>query len=211
MKDESKPSNISRRKFIKNTGTGLLGSYLIAPSISGKEQQQLKSDEVIKKLILNEKRKTHLSLTVNGKKIKTKVFPETTLAELLRDELNLTGTKIICNQGECGGCTVLLNKKAVYSCHMLALDAAGKEVLTIEGLLTGEDLHPIQDAFVEKDGMQCGFCTPGQIMAAYALLLSNSKPSKNEILDGMSGNICRCAAYPKIVESVQKAAENWKS
>jgi aerobic-type carbon monoxide dehydrogenase small subunit (CoxS/CutS family) len=210
MKDESKPNNISRRKFIKNTGTGLLGSYLIAPTISGKDQRQLKSNRVSQQLKQVEKRKTALSLIVNGKKINTKVFPETTLAELLRNELNLTGTKISCNQGECGACTVLLNKKAVYSCHMLALDAADKEVITIEGLLSGEKLHPIQESFVKKDGMQCGFCTPGQVMAAYALLLSNPKPNKNEIMDSMSGNICRCAAYPKIIESVQEAADSLK-
>jgi aerobic-type carbon monoxide dehydrogenase small subunit (CoxS/CutS family) len=135
------------------------------------------------------------------------VEPRTTLAELLRNRLKLTGTKIVCNQGECGGCTVLMNGKAVYSCHMLALDAAGKEITTIEGLMSGEKLHPIQQAFIDHDGLQCGFCTPGQIMAAEEILIKNSKPSKEEILDGMSGNLCRCAAYPNILKSVVAAAE----
>jgi aerobic-type carbon monoxide dehydrogenase small subunit (CoxS/CutS family) len=128
--------------------------------------------------------------------------------ELLRDHLELTGTKIGCNQGECGSCTVLVNGKAVYSCHILALDVAGKNVVTVEGLMKGEELHPVQEAFIEHDGLQCGYCTPGQIMAAQALLLKNPKPDKNEIIEGMSGNICRCAAYPNIIKSVVAAAEN---
>jgi aerobic-type carbon monoxide dehydrogenase small subunit (CoxS/CutS family) len=101
----------------------------------------------------------------------------------------------------------LLNGKAIYSCHILALDAADKEVLTIEGLLNGEKLHPLQEAFIEQDGVQCGYCTPGQIMAAYALLLKNPKPTEEQVKEGMSGNLCRCSAYPNIVKSVMAAAE----
>jgi xanthine dehydrogenase YagT iron-sulfur-binding subunit len=135
------------------------------------------------------------------------VEPRTTLAQLLRDKLQLTGTKIVCNNGECGGCTVVMDGKAVYSCHTLALDAAGKEVITVEGLMEGEKLGAVQEAFYEKDGYQCGFCTPGQVMAAYALLLKNKQPEVDEIKYGMSGNLCRCAAYPKIIDSVQAASE----
>ncbi len=134
--------------------------------------------------------------------------PQTSLAELLRHQLKLTGTKIVCNHGECGACTVLLDNKVVYACHMLALDAAGKSVITIEGLLQGEELHPLQKAFVDHDGLQCGFCTPGQIMAAQGLLLKNPHPTREEVLVGMSGNLCRCAAYPHIIESVLAAAQN---
>ena len=199
MSEDSKPKKISRRKFMNQFGTGVVGTYALFPA--------LQTDTKTTRDKTSEERKVPLQLKVNGQIVKTAVEPETTLVELLRDELQLTGTKIICNHGQCGGCTVLLNGKAIYSCHMLALDTDGKEVLTIEGLLKGEDLNQIQEAFVEKDGLQCGFCTPGQIMAAYALLLKNPNPSKEEVLNGMSGNLCRCAAYPKIIESVLEAAE----
>ncbi|OGU55383.1 MAG: 2Fe-2S ferredoxin [Ignavibacteria bacterium RBG_13_36_8] len=155
-------------------------------------------------------RKEVVKLKVNGKNVRALVEPETTLAELLRDKLKLTGAKVSCNNGECGGCTVVLDGKAVYSCHMLALDAAGKEVITIEGLMTGEKLHPLQEAFIDEDGMQCGFCTPGQIMVAYALLVNNPNPTREEIIEGMAGNICRCAAYPNIIKSVQTTAAKMK-
>jgi aerobic-type carbon monoxide dehydrogenase small subunit (CoxS/CutS family) len=200
MNEDSKPRKFTRRKFIKGVGTGVAGAYAFVPGI----------ERISKKIIdetLDEEGKSQLSLKVNGKRIKTKVEPRTTLAELLRDKLKLTGTKIVCNHGECGSCTVLIDGKAVYSCHMLALDADGKEVTTIEGLLTGEKLNPVQEAFIEHDGIQCGFCTPGQIMSAQALLNKNPKPTKEQILDGMSGNICRCSAYPNIIKSVIAAAE----
>jgi aerobic-type carbon monoxide dehydrogenase small subunit (CoxS/CutS family) len=128
-----------------------------------------------------------------------------TLAEVLRDRLDLTGTKVCCNQGTCGTCTVLLDDVAVYSCHMLALDAAGHRVTTIEGLMEGEELHPLQKAFVDRDGLQCGYCTPGQVMSAEALLLENPDPTTNEIREAMTGNLCRCGAYPKIIESIEAA------
>lgn len=200
MREKSKPLKISRRKFINQFGGGVVGTYALLPALQ----------KPVKKNTVNEERKVSLQFKVNGQSIKTSVEPETTLVELLRDDLQLTGTKIICNHGECGGCTVLLDGKAVYSCHMLALDADGKEIITIEGILTGEKLHPVQEAFVEKDGLQCGFCTPGQIMTAYALLLQNPHPTKEEVLKGMSGNLCRCAAYPKIIESVLEAAERMR-
>lgn len=203
MSNNSKPKKISRRKFINQFGTGVVGTYALFPTLQ--KSTKKKSWET------NEERKVPLRLKVNGQNIKSAVEPETTLAELLRNELQLTGTKIICNHGECGGCTVLVDGKAVYACHMLALDTDGKEVTTIEGLLTGEDLHPVQETFVEKDGLQCGFCAPGQIMAAYALLLQNPNPSKKEVVQGMSGNLCRCSAYPKIIESVLEAAERMRS
>ena len=199
MSEDSKPKKISRRKFMNQFGTGVVGTYALFPALQTSTKPKTGKT--------SEERKVPLQLKVNGQIVKTAVEPETTLVELLRDELQLTGTKIICNHGQCGGCTVLLNGQAIYSCHILALDTDGKEVVTIEGLLKGEDLHPIQEAFVEKDGLQCGFCTSGQIMTAYALLMKNPNPSKEEVLNGMSGNLCRCAAYPKIIESVLEAAE----
>lgn len=201
MKDDSKPRKLTRRNFLKGVGTGVVGTYAIAPGL------ETISNKIIDETHDDLEGKQLLNMKVNGKSIKTKVEPRTTLAELLRDKLNLTGTKLVCNQGECGSCTVLLNGKAVYSCHLLALDADGKEVTTIEGLLSGEKLNPIQEAFIEHDGLQCGFCTPGQIMAAQGLLNKNPKPNKEQILNGMSGNICRCSSYPNIIKSVIAAAE----
>jgi xanthine dehydrogenase YagT iron-sulfur-binding subunit len=202
MKDKSKTNQFSRRKFIKGVGTGLAASYAYTPGIA----------EITKKIEKETKDfidgKQPVSLAVNKRPVKLLIRPETTLVELLRDHLELTGTKIGCNQGECGSCTVLVNGKAVYSCHILALDVAGKNVVTVEGLMDGEELHPVQQAFIDHDGLQCGYCTPGQIMAAQALLLKNPTPDKEAVIEGMSGNICRCAAYPNIIKSVVAAAEN---
>ncbi|MCU0645374.1 MAG: (2Fe-2S)-binding protein [bacterium] len=198
MSKKSTPDGISRRKFMKGLSTGVVGSTVLIQSLPAISEQAEPTPHEGKIL---------LSLTVNGKPARLLIEPRTTLAEVLRDQLQLTGTKIVCNQGECGACTVLLDGKAVYSCHLLALDAEGKEVTTIEGLMNGEKLHPIQDAFIEHDGYQCGFCTPGQVMAAQALLLKNPRPTKAEVMEGMSGNLCRCGAYPNIIDSVLAAAE----
>lgn len=184
---------------MKGIGSGVVGSTVLVHSLPAISEQLATAEAA-------HDGKQLLAFKVNGRAVKLMVEPRTTLAEVLRDSLQLTGTKIACNQGECGSCTVLLNGSAVYSCHLLALDAAGKEVTTIEGLMNGETLHPIQQAFIDKDGLQCGFCTPGQIMAAHALLMNNPTPSREQVQDGMGGNLCRCAAYPKIVDSVLAAA-----
>ena len=202
MSEKSKPRGITRRKFLKDIGAGVVGTTVAMNSLKAGTK-----DPKSKELISPHQNKVPLTLQVNGQKITTLVEPQTSLADFLRDQLHLTGTRIVCNHGECGACTVLLDDKAVYSCHMLALDAANRSVITIEGLLDGEELHPLQKAFVEHDGMQCGFCTPGQIMAAQALLLKNPHPNREEIMTGMSGNLCRCAAYPHIIESVLAASE----
>ena len=194
------PKEISRRKFIKNLSGGVVGASVAIQSLSAKPKNESsppsKSETAVE-----------LSFIVNKKPVTLMIEPESTLAEVLRDELKLTGTKVVCNHGECGACTVLLNGKAVYSCHILALDAQGMQITTIEGLMDGEKLHPVQEAFVEHDGLQCGFCTPGQIMAAQAIIQKNPKPGREEIIDGMSGNLCRCAAYPNILKSAIAAAE----
>jgi len=198
MSKKSGPGGISRRKFMKGLGSGVVGSTVLIqslPAITQDAKPKLHEGRVL------------LALTVNGNPVRLLIEPSTTLAEVLRDRLQLTGTKIVCNHGECGACTVLLDGKAVYSCHLLALDAGGKQVTTIEGLMDGEKLHPIQDAFIEHDGYQCGFCTPGQVIAAQALLQKNPNPTKDQVVEGMSGNLCRCAAYPNIIDSVLAAAE----
>lgn len=202
MSGKSDPKSLSRRDFLKGFGTGIVGSSVLLPAIGTAAPQ---ADNVKMREFLEAAEP--LTLTVNGRQVRVMVEPRTTLAQLLRDKLQLTGTKIVCNNGECGGCTVVMDGQAVYSCHTLALDAAGKEVITVEGLMDGEKLGAVQEAFYEKDGYQCGFCTPGQVMAAYALLLKNSKPDVDQIKYGMSGNLCRCAAYPKIIDSVQAASE----
>jgi xanthine dehydrogenase YagT iron-sulfur-binding subunit len=146
-------------------------------------------------------------LTVNGKKVEVAAGAGETLLEVLRDKFRLTGAKRICNRGECGGCTVLLNGKPVYACHVLALQMDGAEILTVEGLADGDKLHPVQQAFIDKDGYQCGFCTPGFIMASVGLLKKNARPSFDEIRAGLAGNLCRCGNYQKIYAAVGAAAD----
>jgi aerobic-type carbon monoxide dehydrogenase small subunit (CoxS/CutS family) len=133
------------------------------------------------------------------------VEPRWTLAEVLRDHLGLTGTKIGCNAGECGACTVMMEGKAVYSCSQLAVWVNGKKITTVEGLASNGQLDPIQQAFLENDAPQCGFCTSGQLMAAKALLTRNPSPTREEVQRGLAGNLCRCSNYNRIVESVLAA------
>jgi len=147
-----------------------------------------------------------MTLTVNGTPYEVAIEPHQSLLQLLREELHLTGTKEGCSEGECGACTVLLDGKTVDSCLIFALEAQGLEVTTIEGLAQGDQLHPVQKAFAEYGAVQCGFCTPGMILAAKALLDSNPHPTELEIRQGISGNLCRCTGYVKIVEAIQAAA-----
>jgi carbon-monoxide dehydrogenase small subunit len=152
---------------------------------------------------------TNMSLTITVNKIvyTIQIEPHHTLVEVLREKLGLTGTKKSCNEGECGACTVLLDGKPVASCLVLAMDAHGREVTTIEGLAEGEKLHPLQEAFVRHGGIQCGFCTPGMIMSAKALLDEHPDPAPEEVRTAISGNLCRCTGYQQIVDSVMAAAE----
>jgi len=147
-----------------------------------------------------------IKFVLNGTAYELKVSPSTTLLEMIREDLHLTGTKEGCGQGECGSCTVIMGGKTVNSCLVLAMEADGQEITTIEGLANGEKLHPIQESFVEHAGMQCGFCTPGMIMSAKALLDKNPSPSEKEIREGIAGNFCRCTGYTKIIESISAAA-----
>jgi carbon-monoxide dehydrogenase small subunit len=149
-----------------------------------------------------------MNFTVNGEPYELLVDTRRTLLEVLRDEMGLTGTKEGCGLGACGTCTVILDGKPVLSCLMLAVDAQGKEVLTIEGLAEGEKLHPIQKSFVEKGAIQCGYCTPGMVMSAKALLDKNPKPTYEEIKQAISGNLCRCTGYTKIVEAIDAVNKN---
>lgn len=151
--------------------------------------------------------KVAIGLEVNGQKRQLQVEPRTLLVNLLRESLGLTGTHVGCETTNCGACTVLLDGRAVKSCAALAVQADGKSITTIEGLGTADELNPIQLAFWEKHGLQCGFCTPGMIMASYQLLEQNPDPSEEDIRKALSGNLCRCTGYVKIIESVRYAAK----
>jgi xanthine dehydrogenase YagT iron-sulfur-binding subunit len=148
----------------------------------------------------------NVAVRVNGQEHRLAIDARVTLLDFLREQLGLTGTKKGCNFGECGACTVHLEGRRVNACMVLAASADGREVTTIEGLANGDALHPVQHAFIDQDGFQCGFCTPGQIMSAVALIEEGHAGSEAEIREWMSGNLCRCSAYPQIVEAVQAAA-----
>lgn len=151
--------------------------------------------------------KLPVTLVVNGREVVVDIEPRRTLLSVLREELGLTGTKEGCGEGNCGACTVMLDGKTVYACLILAIDCEGCRIRTIEGLSRGRKLHPVQEAFVQEDGYQCGFCTSGQVMSAVALLEENPNPTRSEIKEEMAGNLCRCGAYPNIVEAVLTGAE----
>jgi carbon-monoxide dehydrogenase small subunit len=147
-----------------------------------------------------------LECTVNGEPVRVDVSPNATLLDALREELELTGAKRGCEEGECGACSILLDGRVVNSCLVLAIECQGAEILTIEGLRRGGELHPLQQAFVEHGAVQCGFCTPGMVMAAYALLEADPSPSREKIKRGLEGNLCRCTGYRKIIDAVSSLA-----
>ena len=187
---------ITRRDFLRTVGAGTIEIAVLGAAAPDTKSAPKPASEFVP-----------LSLTVNGSKKELEVEPRWTLLYVLRDKLGLTGAKAGCERGECGSCTVLIDGTARYACMTLALEADGHEITTVEGLMRGEQLGPVQEAFVQEDGFQCGFCTPGQIMAAEGLLRKNPHPTVDEIRTGMSGNLCRCGAYDHIVKSVQRAAQ----
>lgn len=154
--------------------------------------------------------KYFVSITINGIEYQENVSPDLTLLKFLREHLGLTGTKEGCGNGHCGACTVIMDGKAVNSCLVLAVQANGSHVVTIEGLGTPDELHPLQKAFIEEGAVQCGFCTSGMIMSAKALLNEKSNPEEEEIREALSGNLCRCTGYVKIVQAVKRAADYLK-
>ena len=155
--------------------------------------------------------KHQLSLTINGEPYEVLVEPYCSLLDLLRDQLHLTGTKKGCDEGDCGACTVLIDNQTVTSCMMLALDARDKAITTVEGLVQDNTLHPVQEAFVQYGGVQCGFCTPGLIMSGVGLLLENPDPTEEEVRFAIGGNLCRCTGYAKVVQAILKAAESMRA
>jgi aerobic-type carbon monoxide dehydrogenase small subunit (CoxS/CutS family) len=194
-KDEKGASlKVSRRDFLKGMATGA-----VAATMTALPAQSVPEAEAAVPAGLKE---AAIQLNVNDKAYSLKVKSHWTLLDVLRRELGLTGTKKACNQGNCGACTVIVEGKVVYACSLLAIRMDGKKISTVEGLQDGDKLHPIQKAFSEHGGYQCGFCTSGQMMAAKALLDKNPKPTPDEVRGALAGNLCRCAAYPKIIESV---------
>jgi xanthine dehydrogenase YagT iron-sulfur-binding subunit len=147
-----------------------------------------------------------LRMKINGQMHTAKAEPRATLAEVLRDQLHMTGTKVVCDRGSCSACTVMLAKNPVCSCMTLAIDVGDREITTIEGLASGDNLHPVQAAFVTHDALQCGFCTSGMVMSCAALLERNTNPSVADVKTAISGNICRCGTYPKVLEAVLTAS-----
>jgi aerobic-type carbon monoxide dehydrogenase small subunit (CoxS/CutS family) len=202
MEDEKKGKGLSRRSFLKGLGGGAIGTAVISTGLVKSDQAEAYSPEAA---ALTRGRSV-VSLKVNGKNYRVEVEHRDTLAEVLRDQLGLTGTKIGCDRGECGACTVMINGRNMYSCSQLAVWMGGKEILTIEGLAKGDKLDPLQEAFIEHDGPQCGFCTSGQIMSGKALLIKNAKPTEAQARRALSGNLCRCGNYNREVAAVLAAA-----
>ena len=197
--DKDQKTGMTRRSFIRGVGVGAAAAAAASGSLSAlaaAEAREVKPEVMVK-----------LILKVNGRSHRLLVEPRWSLLFVLREKMGLAGTKIGCERGECGACTVLIDGVPRYACMTLALEAEGEEITTVEGLMEGEELGPVQQAFVENDAFQCGYCTPGQIMAAEGLLRTNSRLTVTEIQKGMSGNLCRCGAYVHIFRAVEAAAK----
>jgi xanthine dehydrogenase YagT iron-sulfur-binding subunit len=202
MEDEKKGKGLSRRSFLKGLGGGAVGTAMISTGLVKSDPAEAYSPEAAALA----RGRSAVILKVNGNNYRVDVEHRSTLAEVLRDQLGLTGTKIGCDRGECGACTVMINGRNMYSCSQLAVWMGGKEILTIEGLAKGDKLEPVQEAFIEHDGPQCGFCTSGQIMSGKALLMKNAKPTEAQVRRALSGNLCRCGNYNREVAAVLAAA-----
>lgn len=202
MEEEAKGKGVSRRDFLKGLGGGAIGTAVISTGLVDPGRVEAYPRESVGPV----RGKSLVNLKVNGKHYRLEVEHRQTLAEVLRDQVGLTGTKIGCNRGECGACTVVVKGRNLYSCSQLAVWMEGKDILTIEGLVKGEKLDPLQEAFIEHDGPQCGFCTSGQIMSGKALLLRSRNPTEAQVKRALSGNLCRCGNYNREVAAVLAAA-----
>lgn len=197
-KPEEPPEGVSRRLFLKGAGVAA-AAVSVAQLPSDVQATSGTEDEPT---ILGPG-PVPIPLRINGVECQSEAAPSTTLLDLLRDHQGLTGAKRVCDRGSCGACTVLLDGRTVDSCSMLAIDAVGSEITTVEGIGTPENLSDLQQAFIEKDALQCGFCTPGMVVSCTALLKENPTPDREQIRRGISGNICRCGTYQNIIEAVQ--------
>ena len=179
-------AGVSRRDFLKISGISAAAVPVLGTRVVHAAGQPVK---------IHGPGKVPVELTINGKKHALQLEPRVTLLDAMRDQLEITGAKRVCDRGECGACTVMLEGKAVYACSVLAIDAQGKEITTVESLMQGDNLHPIQQAFVDNDASQCGFCTPGFVVAFKAFLDSHPGATAEEIRHGLTGNLCRCGTY----------------
>lgn len=188
--------NVSRRNFLKTVGVGPIAAGVIATSAEAQGRGAvLGPDEV------------PIELSINGQRHTLAVEPRVTLLDALRTRLNLTGQKRVCDRGSCGACTVLVDGRAVYACSMLAIEAQGSAIRTVEGLPAGTALHPVQQAMCDADGLMCGFCTPGFVMSMVALLEATPNPTIEQARHALDGNVCRCGTYPRVLEAALKAGE----
>ena len=199
-KDREKSRNgrrgMTRRGFLQLMGAGAAASASVGRLGAQPATEVMEPGEM-----------TRVSLRINGRRHRLLIEPRWSLLFVLREKLGLTGTKVGCGRGECGACTVLINGEPRYACMILAAEAEGMKITTLEGLMKGEELGPVQQAFLEHDAFQCGYCTSGQIMAVEGLLRVNPNPTLDEIRRGVSGNLCRCGTYPHIFKAVRRAAE----
>ncbi|MFG0274160.1 MAG: (2Fe-2S)-binding protein [Phycisphaerales bacterium] len=198
--DHEREAGVSRRSFIQTVGVSAAAGALQARGADAAQDDRAGGHETFGPA------PERITLRVNGKDVSTDIDPATTLMETLRWRFQLTGTKEVCDRGACGACSVLVDGKLVCSCMMLAVDAAGSEITTIEGLADGDELDPVQEAFIKHDALQCGYCTPGLVMASRALLDANPRPTLDEIKQGLSGNLCRCGTYTNIFNAVLEAS-----
>ncbi len=201
MNEDSKVPNESRRSFLKKSGVIAAVTLTPAAAINAANNG---FDEKIATALEN----VPLSVNINGEKHSLSIDPRTSLLDLLRENLHMTGTKKGCDYGQCGACTVHIDGERVLSCLTLAATTDGAKVTTIEGLASGEELHPVQTAFIKHDGFQCGYCTPGQIMSAVACIREGHATNRDDIREFMSGNICRCGAYPNIVAAIEEVQQS---
>ena len=211
--DHSPPDgNVSRRSFLKGLGASVATTAALAAGADAAEKLAGAGpiQEVPPARGPRLKGVVRVTLTINGETKTADVEPRTTLLNTLRDHLDLTGAKKICDRGSCGGCTVIADDRPVYSCMMLAVDAQGKKITTVEGLGDPEHMSPVQQAFVEKDALMCGFCTPGFVVSCSALLHKNPNPSPEQVKEACAGNICRCGTYPRVFEATLAAARKMK-
>src|SRR5688500_11690289 len=200
MSDEN--ARVTRRGFLKGAGLTAVGASVLEGAVAAVDEA---AAAVAGPKVVGPGR-APVAIDVNGSSRRLEVEPRTTLAEALRFDLGLTGTKVVCNRGSCSACTVWIDGTPVVSCSTFAFDAAGKSVTTIEGLARGNDLHPMQQAFIDHDALQCGFCTPGMIMSCAALLERNPRPALDDVRAATAGNLCRCGTYPKVFEATLAAS-----
>jgi aerobic-type carbon monoxide dehydrogenase small subunit (CoxS/CutS family) len=202
MSDEQgREFKVSRRSFIKGLGTGAAGAAVLGGgAVLERDEAEAASSAQAGP------GPARFTLNINGQARQVQAEPRTTLLNVLRNNLDLTGAKLVCDRGSCGACTVHVDGKPVYSCMMLAIDAQGKKITTVEGLGTPERMDPVQEAFVDHDALMCGFCTPGLVMAVRALLNKNPHPTLEQVKEACSGNLCRCGTYPRVFDAAMAAS-----